>query len=232
MLKPLVDCFIAGTLVHTKDGLKPIEEIKVGDWVLSRPENPEMGTETAYKRVANTFRFENKPVVSLSWVQRPVDDSTGEKKGDRTSMFDWVFATPNHPVWVDGHGWMAAERLFEPSGRRRRPHLLHPEEWYRPLLRLADGSACHITGVSDCFRTDQPQVVYTEESYEFLESGHSWDFNESPPKLISNKVAFDMENWVDEETGEPVVFTTTVYKIEVEDWHTYFVGSTGLWVRQ
>ena len=28
-------CFVAGTLVHTKDGLVQIEQIKVGDWVLS-----------------------------------------------------------------------------------------------------------------------------------------------------------------------------------------------------
>ena len=78
MRKPVVGCFVAGTLVHTKDGLKPIEQVKVGDWVLSRPENPEEGTETAYKRVAQTFRFEDKPVVKLSWFQRPADDPTGE----------------------------------------------------------------------------------------------------------------------------------------------------------
>ena len=30
--------FVAGTLVHTDKGLVPIQEIKVGDWVLSRPE--------------------------------------------------------------------------------------------------------------------------------------------------------------------------------------------------
>lgn len=30
---------MAGTLVHTRDGLKPIEQIEAGDWVLSRPEN-------------------------------------------------------------------------------------------------------------------------------------------------------------------------------------------------
>jgi hypothetical protein len=41
-------CFAAGTLVHTKEGLVPIEQIKVGDWVLSKPENR---GEQAYKRV-------------------------------------------------------------------------------------------------------------------------------------------------------------------------------------
>ena len=40
MRLPAVGCFVAGTLVHTKDGLKPIEQIKIGDWVLSRPESP------------------------------------------------------------------------------------------------------------------------------------------------------------------------------------------------
>lgn len=28
------NCFVAGTLVHTKEGLKPIEQIQVGDWAL------------------------------------------------------------------------------------------------------------------------------------------------------------------------------------------------------
>lgn len=128
MRKPVVGCFVAGTLVHTKDGLKPIEQIKVGDWVLSRPENPEEGTATAYKRVSNTFRFENKPVVSLSWFQRPADDPTGEKYGGLKSTFDWVFATPNHPVWVERHGWVAVERLHEP-GKKRRVGLLNAEDW-------------------------------------------------------------------------------------------------------
>ena len=30
--------FVAGTLVHTDKGLVPIEQIKVGDMVLSKPE--------------------------------------------------------------------------------------------------------------------------------------------------------------------------------------------------
>lgn len=30
--------FVAGTLVHTKSGLVPIEQLKVGDLVLSQPD--------------------------------------------------------------------------------------------------------------------------------------------------------------------------------------------------
>jgi Hint domain-containing protein len=32
-------CFAAGTLVHTREGLKAIEQIQVGDWVLSKHES-------------------------------------------------------------------------------------------------------------------------------------------------------------------------------------------------
>jgi Pretoxin HINT domain len=52
-------CFTAGTLVHTDRGLILIEKIRVGDRVLSQPE--ETG-ELAYKRVLRTFSFEDKEV--------------------------------------------------------------------------------------------------------------------------------------------------------------------------
>lgn len=46
--------FAAGTLIHTDKGLVPIQELKVGDMVLSRDEHNTDG-ELAYKRVLNTF---------------------------------------------------------------------------------------------------------------------------------------------------------------------------------
>ena len=45
-------CFMAGTLVTTKEGLEPIEEVKIGEYVLSRSE--ESG-ETSYKKVTDTL---------------------------------------------------------------------------------------------------------------------------------------------------------------------------------
>ena len=45
-------CFIEGILVTTKSGLKPIEEIKIGDYVLSRNEETR---EDSYKKVTDTL---------------------------------------------------------------------------------------------------------------------------------------------------------------------------------
>lgn len=46
--------FVSGTLIHTDKGLVPIQELKVGDMVLSRDEHNPDGA-LAYKRVLNTF---------------------------------------------------------------------------------------------------------------------------------------------------------------------------------
>jgi hypothetical protein len=51
-------CFVAGTLVHTREGLKPIEEIKVGDYVLSKPESGE--GELCYQPVTRTYEYDDR----------------------------------------------------------------------------------------------------------------------------------------------------------------------------
>ena len=47
-------CFIAGTLVTTRSGFKPIEEIKIGDYVLSR--NEETGEMQIWSRSEAFFK--------------------------------------------------------------------------------------------------------------------------------------------------------------------------------
>ena len=83
-------CFVAGTLVTTEDGQKPIEEIQVGDKVLS--ENPETG-EIAYKTVEETYINETDELIHVH-----VNEET-------------ISATPNHPFYVDKLGWTLAKNL-------------------------------------------------------------------------------------------------------------------------
>ena len=83
-------CFKEGTLVETEDGLKPIEEIEVGDMVLAYDE--ETG-ENAWKPVVRLFRNETK-----EWYHVFVD---GEE----------IVCTGGHPFYVVGEGFVEVKDL-------------------------------------------------------------------------------------------------------------------------
>ena len=90
-------CFAKGTRVHTKEGLKRIEEIKVGDYVLSSPEDGTGGAD--YKRVLNVFVHKDKTIRHI----------TGYGPNNDEPYF--LAATGNHPFWVEGVGWTRADEL-------------------------------------------------------------------------------------------------------------------------
>ena len=77
-------CFAAGTLVAAEKGQKPIEEVKVGDFVYS--ENPETG-EKGLKKVVRTFVNETEELIHV-------------KVSGQT-----IQATPEHPFYVPQKGW-------------------------------------------------------------------------------------------------------------------------------
>jgi hypothetical protein len=221
--KPVVGCFVAGTLVHTKEGLKPIEQIKAGDWVLSRPEDPEQSTETGYKRVTKTFKFEEKEVVRFWWSLNPAANWEDTES---------AYVTPKHPVWCNPHGWVAMERLTDPDKRRPGFIMRGNDAWYeggwdKGELILADGTAGTMLDVFDLYKTNRPSIAFKEEDgWGF---GALYDFSQVPP-TFGDSVPYDYEKWGDPVNETRERYTTTVYNFEVEDWHTYFVGKMGLWV--
>ena len=83
-------CFVAGTLIKTKDGFKAIEEVKVGDEVYS--EDPETG-EKGLKKVINTFIHDKSTLLNVY---------IGEIK---------IETTEEHPFWVVRKGWVFAGAL-------------------------------------------------------------------------------------------------------------------------
>ena len=80
-------CFAAGTLVHTVDGPRPIESIRVGDSVLSQ--GPSTGT----------LGFQ--PVVAIHRNQ-PAATSRIKIGGES------IIATGIHRFWKAGKGWTMA----------------------------------------------------------------------------------------------------------------------------
>ena len=67
-------CFIAGTLVTTNSGLKPIEEIKIGNYVLSR--NEETG-EDSYKKVTDTLVRSTQEICTIELETGKIKSTTG-----------------------------------------------------------------------------------------------------------------------------------------------------------
>ena len=85
-------CFVEGTLVLTEDGLVPIEDIEVGNYVWA--ENPDTGDITL-KEVLDTFEKKVDTIVTIT-----ID---GEK----------IKTTEAHLFYVEVTGWIPASMLKE-----------------------------------------------------------------------------------------------------------------------
>lgn len=85
------NCFAEGTVVTTDDGSKNIEDIQIGDMVLSKNE---ITGDIGYKPVEFIFEKDTNElfVISVGGVE--------------------VSTTDNHPFWVEGKGWVIAEDLL------------------------------------------------------------------------------------------------------------------------
>lgn len=234
--------FVAGTMVHTQEGLRPIEQIKVGDYVLSKPESG--NGELSYKRVMQTFEHENSEVYLVNYVA-----DTDEKK----YRSEHVAATGNYPLWVERLGnyaetkvvsaWVSVDKFFD----------LAVTGSY-PVFELYDGRLVKWDGSGPLVRTTTPEVgiVYMSESSLEFEEGWGVDFSKGfPERMLDEKGRWksislwnnELSAWEiepdDYVKGENSILSRTgghhpilrkVYNLEAEDTSTYFVGAAGVLV--
>ncbi len=205
-------CFAKGTLVHTKEGLKPIEQIQVGDWVLSKPEN---GGEQAYKRVLKRFEYPAERIVDLFYIP-PGQDRTPGKPVKRKR----ISVTRNHPFWTNEQGWTAVSELRS----------------YRSTFEDKTGHPICFADLTNVYISDQPHVGWTPNHMGATDCfGALWNYDTH--KLIDAEVlAVDAIQETYRELGDreainpDLFFKAPVYNLEVEDFHTYYVGEHGIWV--
>lgn len=87
------NCFVAGTQVSTDRGPVPIEDLALGDIVLTRSEDDPCATPTLGS-ITKIIHSVSPSVITLSF-------SDGTILG----------LTPRHEVWTSEHGWTCADRL-------------------------------------------------------------------------------------------------------------------------
>lgn len=193
--------FAAGTLVHVKGGTKPIEQIKVGDEVLSKSVND---GRQEYKRVLRTFVHEHETVMETGYVLP-----------EKPNYIYTIATSLNHIFWVVDDGWIAAKRLpFGPNAFGR-------------MVELADGRHVEIGWSNNIYISETPNVGWIP-SYmgDVCRPGALWDYVND--RLVSTEV-MALEEIQEFELDDPYL-KLPVYNLEVEDFQTYYVGEHGVLV--
>lgn len=257
--------FVAGTLVHTNKGLVPIQDIKVGDMLLSKDESGE--GELIYKPVVRTIKSATKQKI--------------------ISPVEGIYCTDNHPFWRHVYReyksrWVAAEFITSNDI----VHHIFPERDHQdkvldiygryhedvhdpyqiggnyviatsdPKVALYMGSLFDKhdepgqidMGVVD-FRNGKTVEVLTNDEDSFL-GDYSYSKDGSEPYAKFHKFldkanpehrieiayysklleAYRVPSWESNFKSSSSAHAEYVYNIEVPDTHTYFVGSSGIWV--
>lgn len=235
-------CFVAGTPVWTDKGLVPIEKLKVGDLVLSKSD---VSGEKAYKRVLKTFRSENQEIRTINFVGPITEDGAESRR-------EYLFATPGHPFWIKDRGWMTVDEIFEASEDYEQLMMIPGWNLERanggaaemgipgwtvgfPLIQLLD-SDNHAFLITDALNSDG-EFGYTMR---FDGQTRAEDFDPVDcHRVPGRQILFHGATRTGDEAvyrdqviypEDVTLFKTTVYNIEVEDFHTYFVGELGVWV--
>lgn len=262
--------FVGGTLVHTECGLIQIQQIQIGDRVLSA--DPVTGHQS-YQAVTKVIKTENQPVIFMEFGYRLESQLSFFEKlklaKEIRTKFDidgiglpdiQLIVTPEHPFWVEGKGWITANKLTAED-------IVIDKEGNK---YVATPLGYNARAQAEIFTTADKDVGmmpdYGLESSVYgrpidLKIGNILSWNETIKnnpnlsKLYSKNThwkedlleqlpeedranahfhGFSQGDWVNPETiqwdeGEGYV-TTTVYNLEVQNTHTYFVGEYGIWV--
>lgn len=186
-------CFVAGTLVHTKEGLRPIEQVKVGDLVLSRHESGE--GEMCYQPVTRTFQYEDREVYYVSWqMLEPGTNKPTNVHGD-------MVVTGAHPIWVqrlvdyplsdegvseqvvEMNRWLSAEDIYL---RRWKNYWEQLGGVASPYVELADGQMAVITFIKPILQSEDPDIGVgfdDDETWEEDPFGTEIRFEQDGPQI-------------------------------------------------
>jgi hypothetical protein len=189
--------FVKGKLVHTREGLKPIEEIKAGDHVLSSPDDGSGGED--FRRVLRALVQEERTIRALVVA------------GPDTSHGEWIAAFGKQRFWIEGVGWSGADDVYREDA-----------------MRGLKGTRFGVVQQHPVYRTEVAGIGWTQSSEEMRRSrGSRYDYANARMVPADSEYVLPEEMFVD--GGDPQL-KVTVHAIEAEEYRTYYVGKSGVWV--
>lgn len=251
--------FCAGTLVHTNQGLVPIEQIKVGNIVLSKPESSE--GEICYQPVVSTFQHD-EPSLWLLQIDKYYGRDINNKIVKTVQLDKYesetynLLVTPNHLVWVIGMGvldeynnvsnqyapypqphWKKVDQLKQYEMIANNDGILFSIARAQPLYQFKDEN--NQANIADIAWYQQNYHITSDmEDYEDYNFNWGWAIDVLKYQDADSAKGMRLigKPWDDNSSFDPknggVPYTATVYNFEVEKYHTYFVQRSGIWVHQ
>ncbi|MFM9899936.1 MAG: polymorphic toxin-type HINT domain-containing protein, partial [Polaromonas sp.] len=214
----------------TINGLVPIEQLKLGDLVLSKPEH---GGELSYKPVTKTFEHDFQEVMLLQFIlnqgPRNIHEinqitclETNRILGRAQSVpgsNEFIVATANHPFFAKQYkGRLSQSEPDTIPQWTALDQLSHFDE-----IEALNGTTAMV-GRVDCVHSGEVGFGFVPwDERQWSEGGYLFNMYYRPLKVVHVKGSPYCEAYC-----PPA--TEMVYDIEVQDNHTYYVGSTGLWV--
>ncbi|MCG2572460.1 hypothetical protein LVY74_02655, partial [Acinetobacter sp. ME22] len=254
-------CFVGGKTViiegKDKKSLTAIQNVKVGDKVLSKPENG-VG-ETEYKLVNQVFIYHDKPIwlvetikiVKLEDQQGNMLDYKQYKSASREIEF---LVTPNHPIWIIGiiqddvvvfyeqPQWKRVDELQRYEVAVNQHGVMYSVQRAQPVYKYQAVGEAEVNPdlywyqkyyyedyEQDYLYGDvKPDFDVTEEEYKSI--GYVYDISKYELNGVGESYLNECTNQLKDEYNQYIPFTRTVYNFEVADYHTYFISRSGLWV--
>jgi hypothetical protein len=211
--------FASGTLVHTREGLRPIESLAVGDWVLSRSEAT---GEDSHRQVIAVAGPLDRPAYRLSCY--PVESEGGGEQilvVSADPAFHVTGAIDADPDFPPPTGWIDASQLFNSQ-----------------VVEQRDGERARISSADPIWRTRTDGVGWIDLD-RWSDTGSRIDFRsgtpvETPaPGVVADFTLEDgfPDRYNDAGIAEEWAYLCPMHGLQVEDFGTFFVGESGFLVR-
>lgn len=249
--------FVGGTLVKIPEFpyAKPIKDIQVGDYVMSIPENG-IG-EPVPKRVLNTFHHKDKEIwyLGIGELGGLGYKSTNLGVTPNHPFMVYGYTTDVRASAFEAeHEDFEAKNIFYDEPRWKRVDQLRVGDIVRS--KFEDKPYYIILSVKPFYKSCLPYLAYLQGDvdmniWQSSTTGSYWRPNQTDTYGQIQESVKDTENrlmdklseadspkypWYDDQgyTGIEAsgiaypIFTTDVYNIEVEDYHTYCVDNAGI----